>query len=129
MNPNVSLSFVATTDAAAAEKAICITPVDQDHLPGSGGYNVIEGQINLTPGATTTAVVLKLRQGSGVAGTTVKTLTHTLAAAATGNIAFHIIDTAPVAGGQYTLTVTQTGGSGAGTVNDAVLMVTGYPQG
>ena len=129
MNPNVSLSFVSTTDAAAAEKAICITPVDQDHLSASGGYNVIEGQINVTPGTNTTAVVLKLRQGSGTSGTTVKTLTHTLAAAAVGQIAFHVIDTAPVAGGQYTLTLTQTAGSAAGTVNDAVLMVTGYPQG
>lgn len=129
MNPNMSTSFVATTDAAAAEKAICITPVDQDHMPGSGGFVFVEGQVNLTPGATTTAVVVRIRQGSGTAGTVVKAMTHTLAAAATGNIAFHVADLAPVAGGQYTLTVQQTGGSAAGTVNDALVAASAYPQG
>ena len=129
MNPNVSTSFVTTTDAAAAEKAICITPVDQDHMPGSGGFVVVEGQINVTPGTTTSAVVLKIRQGSGTGGTQVKSLTHTLAATATGNIAFRVVDTAPVAGGQYTLTLTQTAGAAAGTVNDAVVMAYAYPQG
>ena len=129
MNPNISTSFVATTDAAAAEKAICITPVDQDHMSGTGGPVVVEGQINVTPGTTTSAVVVKIRQGSGTGGTTVKSMTHTLAATATANIAFRVVDLAPIAGGQYTLTLTQTAGAAAGTVNDAVVIARAYPQG
>lgn len=129
MNPNVSNAFVTTTDAAAAEKAICTTPVDQDHMPGTGGFVLVTGHINVTPGTTTSAVVLKLYQGSGLTGTLVKTLTHTLAATVKGQIAFTVPDLAPIAGGQYTLSLTQTAGAAAGTVNDAVLVATAYPMG
>lgn len=130
MNPNVSNAFVTATDAAAAEKVICSTPVDQDHFPGTGGFVVIEGHVALTPGTTTTAVVLKCRRGASTSGGQVgSSLTQTLAAANSGVIAFRFIDTAPVAGGQYCVSVTQTGGAGAGTVNDAIVMATAFPQG
>lgn len=129
MNPNVSNAFVTTTDAAAAEKAICTTPVDQDHMPGTGGFVIISGHINVTPGTTTSAVVVRIRQGSGTGGTAVEALTHTLAATVTGQIAFSVVDLAPIAGGQYTLTLTQTAGAAAGTVNDAVVIARAYPQG
>lgn len=128
MIPNVSTSFVATTDAAAAEKAIVTTPLDKNHGTATG-FVLITGHINVTPGTTTSAVVLKLYQGSGLTGTLVKTLTRTLAAAVVGQLAFTIQDTAPIAGLQYTMSITQTAGAAAGTVNDAILVATPYPQG
>ena len=129
MNPNYGNGFATTTDVAAAEKAIVQNNVDMNHEPGSGGFVKVYGQINLAPGTTTSAVVLRIRRGSGVGGTVVKTLTRTLAAATTGQLAFFVIDEAPAAGGQYTLTVTQTAGAAAGTVNDALIVSEAYPQG
>lgn len=129
-NPNISNAFVTTTDAAAAEKVIVTTPVDQDHMSGTGGFVVVEGHIAVTPGTSTTAVVLKCRQGSSTSGTQVgNSLTQTLAAAASGVVSFRFIDRSPIAGGQYCVSLTQTAGAAAGTVNDAVVMATGYPQG
>lgn len=83
---------------------------------------VIEANLNVTAGAGTTAVVIKCRQGFGTGGTQVgASLTVTLAAAATGQIQCKFRDTSgtPFAPGgtAYTITITQTGGTGAGTVN------------
>lgn len=129
MIPNYGIGFATTTDAAAAEKAIVQNNNDENHMPGTGGFVKITGDINVTPGTSTTAIVVKVRRGSGVAGTAVGTFTRTLAAAATGGLAFFVIDEAPIAGGQYTVTLTQTAGAGAGTVNSAVVMSQSFPQG
>jgi hypothetical protein len=106
------------TGAAAAETAIITTTANQDAV--SVGPILIEGTLNVTPGASTTAVVLKVRQGSGIAGTQVgPSITQTLAAAALGTVPFQVEDPAPAAnaGGVYTVSLTQTAGAGAGTVN------------
>lgn len=129
MLPNYGLNFATATAADASEKAIVTNNTDENHMPGTGGFVVVSGQINVTPGTSTTAVVVKVRQGSGTSGTTVKSMTHTLAAAATGNIAFRCVDESPAAGGQYTVTLTQTAGAGAGTVHDALVVAEPYPQG
>lgn len=115
---NRALATAVATDAAAAEKAVLTFTANQD--ASFLGPVIIDGMLNITPGATTTAVVVKVRQGSGTAGTQVGvSMTHTLAAAASGSIPFMVEDTAPAAnaGAVYSVTVTQTAGTGAGTVN------------
>lgn len=83
---------------------------------------IIEANLNVTPGAGTTAVVIKCRQGNGTGGAQVgASLTATLAAAASGQLHCKFRDSSGVpfalTGTQYTITITQTGGTGAGTVN------------
>ncbi len=92
--------------------------------------NCIEGVLNITTGAGTTAVVVKCRRRDatgGITGAQVGTSqTHTLAAGASANIAFEFIDpSAPTADG-YTITVTQTAGTAPGTVNEIVAQVSSY---
>lgn len=89
-------------------------------MPTGVAKNTITGDMNITAGAGTTAVVIRCRQ-NGVAGAQVgQTKTVTLAAAATGDIPFNFIDPAPAVSQTYVITVQQTGGTGAGTVNDIV---------
>lgn len=105
-------------------------------LPGSGTIisNRIDGTMNITAGAGTTAVVIKCRRGNGITGTQIGTSqTVTLAAGASDNIPFRFQDGAsPVppggnsSGNGYSITVTQTGGTGAGTVNEIVGDVASY---
>ena len=124
---NRGSATAVATDAAAAEKIILTLNPNQDAASGGGVPNLIEGTINVTPGTSTTAVVVKCRQGSLIGGTQVgPSLTQTLAATANGNIPFQFEDAAPVAnaGNQYNITVTQTAGAAAGTVNYAYCKVT-----
>lgn len=124
---NRGSATAVATDAAAAEKVILALTANQDAASGSGVPNLIEGSVNITPGTSTTAVVLKIRQGSTTAGTQVgPSITTTLAAAASGNVPFQVEDASPVAnaGNIYCVTVTQTAGAAAGTVNYAYAKVT-----
>lgn len=95
---------------------------------------IVRGTCNITAGAGTTAVVLRIRKGNQLTGALVgSALTHTLAAAATAQLYFEVLDNASVTAPQdpegaqsvgsnmYTLTVQQTGGTGAGTVNYATI--------
>lgn len=119
---NRGSATAVATDAAAAEKVILSFTANQDSASGGAVPNIIEGMLNVTPGTSTTAVVVKVRQGSTTAGTQVGTsMTHTLAAAANGSIPFAVEDAAPVAnaGNVYCVTLTQTAGAAAGTVNYA----------
>jgi hypothetical protein len=116
---NRATATAVATDTAAAEKAILTFTANQDAATGSSPI-VIDGMLNVTPGTSTTAVVVKVRQGSGTSGTQVgSSITTTLAAAANGNVPFMFEDSAPAAnaGSVYSVTITQTAGAAAGTVN------------
>lgn len=89
----------------------------------------VRGTINVTAGTGTTAVVLRVRKG-GLTGALVgPAMTHTLAAGASANIPYDVLDNAPtqspidpqgaqsVGSNLYLLTIQQTGGTAAGTVN------------
>lgn len=112
-----------TNPAAAAETVLFSSPVltsGPSEAPGAGQPTDIKGVINLTAGAGTTAVVIKLRQGNTTAGPQVgPSVTHTLAAAASAQIAYSFSDNSGAMQGgiQYSVTATQTGGTGAGTTN------------
>lgn len=89
----------------------------------------IRTTINILAGTTATAVVVRCRQGNGVGGTLVgAALTVTLAAGNTGQFTAVFRDTTGYltqqAGGQYTITIAETGATANGTVNDIDIEVT-----
>lgn len=118
---------LAALPASAVETALINTPVLQAALPGAFGEIPaapqpvkVSGVINITAGTTVSAIVIRVRQGAGVGGAVVgAAMTHTLAAAASASIAFAVEDVtgAIQAGTAYTVTVVQTAGTGASTVN------------
>jgi hypothetical protein len=90
-------------------------------LPGQGGFVklAVGGTMNITPGASTTAVVVRLRRGANsVAGLQIGiSETETDAAGVPLNVSFEFGDSTAPPGTAYTVTVQQTAGTGAGTVN------------
>jgi hypothetical protein len=122
---NVSTETAALTipfSSGATANALLGIPV-----ASAAGKNVILGSLNITAGAGTTAVVVKCRQGTGVAGTQVgPSKTVTLAATASAEIPLTFQDAAPNSAEAYTITVTQTGGTGAGTVNAITAYTSDY---
>lgn len=131
---------LAALPANANETALISTPVLQAALPGAlGEAGVpspqpvrIKGTINLLAGTTVSAIVIRVRQGVGVAGAIVGAvgaltgvITHTLAAAASASIEFSVEDTTGLiqAGTAYTVTVSQTGATAASVPNSFDLEV------
>lgn len=116
-----SVSAVAT--ATAAETLVAVSPMDPDYNSTSAGVgNFVSGVLNVTPGAATTAVVIRVRQGSGVAGALVGVaFTHILAVGISASIPFSVLDNASNPSGLYSVTIAQTAGTGAGTVNYATI--------
>lgn len=120
---------LAALPANANETALINTPVLQAALPGAFGQPSgvavpqpvkISGVINILAGAGVTAIVVRVRQGIGIAGAVVgAAMTLTLAAGSTGAFAFSVEDNTGFveAGGNYTVTVAQTGATGASTIN------------
>lgn len=108
-----------TAPANAAETVIYTTPAIQT---GQGdGLVGITGTVNITPGTSTTAVVLRVRQG-GLTGTLVGfSPSHAVAAGAAQSISFGASDasgwTEQAGGGVYVVTAQQTGGAANGTIN------------
>jgi hypothetical protein len=113
--------------ANATETALTSTPVLQAALPGAFGQAgpapqpvKISGVLNVLAGAGVTALVLRIRQGVGTGGAVVGAAqTLTLAAAASGSFAFSVEDTTGLieSGTAYTVTLSQTGATGASTIN------------
>lgn len=125
---------LAALPASAAETALTNTPVLQAALPGAFGQQgpepepvKISGVLNVLAGTGTTALVIRVRQGVGTGGAVVGAAqTVTLAAGSSASVPFSVEDTtgAVQTGTAYTVTVVQTGASGAGTVNTFDLEVT-----
>jgi hypothetical protein len=137
-NPLETLDYVTGTaiSSPAANTAILTTdvvnatanPADQQPAgidqasPQVVRPVIVEANINITAGTGATAVVVSCYQGATVGGTQVQTSrTHTLAAAASGQLHFKFRDTSGVpygaAGTAYTIGIAETGASAAGTVN------------
>ena len=113
--------------ANATETALLSTAVLQAALPGAFGQPGaspqpvrISGVINLTAGTGVTAIVLRVRQGVGTGGAVVGAAqTFTLAAGNSASIPFAVDDVTGLiqSGTAYSITVVQTGATGASTVN------------
>lgn len=124
MGNQSTVTASAVTVTLAAETAILTAPAYPVNNPGGQGVS-IDGMVDITTGASTTAVVLRVRRDS-VTGTIVGAVTHTLAAAALGAIPFDFLDTvatALVGSPVYVLTAQQTGGTANGTATVATMNV------
>lgn len=122
MSQRIELTAGITAPVNAAETAIAsinlgpaLANPPLQPLP-VGVPTLIAGVINITPGTTTSAVVIRVRQGIGTGGALVGNAdTYTLAAGNTATIPFQKVD--PVGALSYTITVTQTAGAANGTIN------------
>jgi hypothetical protein len=97
------------TVTVATEVALAQVPINLVAIP-SGATAVISGVVACAAGTAGTTAAVKVRQGSGASGTQVgTTITGPVQ---TGGLAvivpFMVIDTAPPANGQYTVTLTFT---------------------
>lgn len=89
----------------------------------AGGGIMISGYVNITPGTTTSAVVIRVRQGTTTAGALVGTAdTAAVTAALAASIPFaQVFAGAPPYGNQFCVTVQQTAATANGTVNDSLI--------
>jgi hypothetical protein len=118
-NPIVA---VGVSTGFTAETAMVTTPpVSSAPVGGQGNY--ISGVLTFTGNASASTVVVKVRQGSGVSGTTVYTSPAiTVAAAAVFDVAFACLDATAAAVGvaQYTVTATASLAATAGIATVSV---------
>lgn len=104
---------VGASTAFTAETAMATSPLVST-APVGGQGNYITGVLTFTSNAGASTVVVKVRQGSGVAGTTVYTSPAiTTAAAALVSVPFAALDTTAASAGVAQYTVTATAGAAA----------------
>lgn len=118
-----SNTFVGPLPASAAETIILTSPPLNISLDFSQIF--IHWACNILAGTGTTALVFRLRRGATIGVTQVfaAVWTHTLAAGSTAVLSGSYFDTpGAVAGQQYSLTVSQTAATGAGTFNDGAIL-------
>ena len=121
---NYAQAPLATNVVTTAETVAATLTVDPVFANAPIG-RVISGYLNVTPGAATTALVIRVRQGNTTGGALVGTAdTVTVAAAGLESVFFSQVDTgvAP-ANNQYCVTVQQTAATGNGTVNDGAIQL------
>jgi len=121
------LTNYVTADTSVVTTAETTAVVSDPITPATDGAEIsIGGHINITTGAGTTSVVIRVRRGNGVSGTLVgETEPINLGAAVTDNAHFAVTDSpGAVAGQQYTASVVQTAASGNGTINNASITIT-----
>jgi hypothetical protein len=94
---------------------------------GPGNGVKLSGIINITPGASTTAGVIRVRQGSLTGAVVGLSQTSALAAGVPQTLTYDEFDTSryPAAGGVYVLTLSTTAATAVGTVNVATLTTDG----
>jgi hypothetical protein len=100
------------TVVVATEVALCTLAPNQMAVP-AGSQVVLSGSVSAATGTGGTTPILKVRQGTGIAGTQVGP-TYTPAAVTANSAttaAIQVVDSAPPANGVYTLTLTYTGNS------------------
>ena len=117
-------SATAVSDGGATETAI-LTTGGIDTTPQQERV-LITGIVSVTPGTAATAIVVKVRRGSGVSGAEVgSTETQTGAAGTSQVVSFHVEDNpGEVEGEQYTITVTETSATAPGTVSVVTCSIT-----
>lgn len=137
MSSESAIVVTAVPTNVSTEGAVGVSDIVH-YLQPTGQGMKISGVLNVTAGTGTTAVALRCRKGSGTSGAQVgNTVSHTLAAGASASIAYEFVDVAPIVdpvstptgsppqpANQYTVTIQQTGGTGAGTTNYGTIGLT-----
>lgn len=116
------IAAVGVSTGFTAETAMVTTPV-VSAAPVGGQGNYISGNLTFTGNASASTCVIKVRQGSGTAGTTVYTSPAvTVAAAAVMNLPFACLDASAASAGvaQYTVTATASLAATAGIATVSV---------
>lgn len=121
VNTASSVPLVTTAETVA----VTISPAVAITAPSGEGV-AIQGSVNVTAGTGTTAIQVRVRQGTSTSGTLVgQAVTHTLAAGATASVPVDQQDSSASAlagtADQWIVTVQQTGASANGTVNSATI--------
>lgn len=134
-----STTRVAGQATQVSAEGVVITLTSPDDLSNPSIANLptygntqnytISGTMNVTAGAGTTAVVIRCRRNT-VTGTQVGTSqTVTLAAGTLADLSFDFVDFSANPANQissYVITLQQTGGTGAGTINECVGRVASF---
>ena len=107
---------------SAAAETVCATMAGVS-TDNAGATIVLDGTVDLTTGTGTTAITLRIRRGVDATGVLVGVAeVPPIAASTRGTFAIQAVDQpGEVAGQSYVLTAQQTGGTGAGVINSAVL--------
>lgn len=112
-------SAPATTITTTTETVAASVPAHETNVGSNNQGVVVHGVVQVTTGASTTAIVVKLRLGTNtITGTQIGTSQTSPATASVDNaVPFCFVDATPddLASG-YSITVTQTGAAGNGTV-------------
>lgn len=116
--PNVVTAASQTAVPIATTAETKALEIDGLATSGPGAAITLTGHVVVTLSAATTAVVIQLRRGSGVGGTSIYSATINLVTAGdTVDFAFGAIDAiGEVAGQVYSLTVTCTGANSSSSV-------------
>ena len=112
------------TDGGAVETAV-LTTGGIDTTTNESKV-LITGIVALTPGTAATAVIIKVRRGTTVAGVEVGTLTSQVGTAGAPRVVPYHVEDVPgeVAGQQYVVTVTETSATANGTVSTVTCTIT-----
>lgn len=116
---NTGVSLVTTAETIVAT----LGPAFNTNAPSGEGV-LVSGVLSVLAGTGTTALTVRVYRGTTTAGTLIGAArTHTLAAAANGQVAYSELDAAAInnTGLQYIVTVAQVGATGNGTVANAVI--------
>lgn len=114
-NPfSVQTATIAVPSANAELVALTLNGVS---VRGPGSVVHLVAMLQITPGTSTTAIVVRLRRGTSVSGTLVGAAVTQLVTVANGYAIPIEADDTPgeVANQSYVLTIQQTGGAASGT--------------
>jgi len=122
MSRELSNQAVNVTLTTTSEIACVTSPVPDSQYPVGGGISV-NGVVTAVCGGTTSALTVRVRQGSGTTGSIVGSASVISAGATPGldvSVPVSVIDYAPAfPPGVYTITAQQASATGNGTVNYA----------
>lgn len=102
----VAVGYVPSAQAAFTAETVVATLPFTGQAPGVAIQHIIKGVLNLSIGATSTAITIRVRTGATTAGTLIGVAdATTIPASAAASVPFFAVDTAVFpAGNQYCVT-------------------------
>lgn len=117
--PDISPTTLTTTAETVVATVSGVTTDSPD------ANVILEGAVEVTPGTSTTALVVKVKRGTTTGGTQVgKTVTQSVTAPNPGSVGIQVSDIPGEGAFSYVVTVAQTGAAANGTVDAATLTAT-----
>lgn len=111
------VTITTTTEIAA----LTSTPALPYNAPGAQGI-LVSGVVTGATGSGVTSCQVRVYRGTAITGTQVGgTLQEAQGASSFYSMDFHVLDTAPAASAQYTVSIQQVGATGNGTVTYAAI--------